>query len=142
MHHDLFLVAGISIASHIFYLTFFVIITSVLLQGWTVPILARKLGIASRTYALPRLPLEFASSDNKETELVDFIVPYHSAIIGQPIVELAFPKDGLIVLISRNNDFFVPSGGTILEEGDTLLVLVTKQNVGEVCRILSLRAPF
>ena len=93
-------------------------------------------------YAVPRLPLEFSSSDNKETELVDFIVPYHSAIIGRPVVELGLPKDSLIVLISRNDKFVVPSGGTVLEEGDTLLALVTKQNVGEVRRILSQRAPF
>ena len=136
------LVAGISVAHNFFYLTFFVVITSVVFQGWTVPILAKRLGLVSRISSQYRLPLEFASSDNKETELVDFIVPYHSAIIGRPIVEIGMPKDSLIVLVSRDNKFVVPSGGTVLEEGDTLLVLVTKQNVGEVRRILSQRAPF
>jgi potassium/hydrogen antiporter len=136
------MITGIEFAVQFFYLTFFVVITSVLFQGWTVSFLAHKLGVASKILSQYRLPLEFASSDNKETELVDFIVPYHSAIIGHPIVELGLPQDSLIVLVSRDNKFVVPHGGTIFEEGDTLLVLVTKQNVGEVRRILSQRAPF
>ena len=51
-------------------------------------------------------------------------------------MELGLPRDSLIVLINRNESFLVPSGGTILEAGDVVLVLVNKGNLAEVREIL------
>jgi len=65
------------------------------------------------------------------------IVPYQSAIAGRPIVQLGMPKDSLIVLISRNDNFLVPSGGTVLQEADAVLVLVDKNNLPKVRVIFS-----
>jgi hypothetical protein len=41
---------------------------------------------------------------------------------------------------SRADDFLVSSGGTILQAGDTLLVLVNKGNLGDVRAALERRA--
>jgi cell volume regulation protein A len=49
--------------------------------------------------------------------------------VGRPIVELGLPPDSLVVLISRDDDYLVPSGGTIVQGGDTLLVLVNRENL-------------
>jgi Trk K+ transport system NAD-binding subunit len=38
-------------------------------------------------------------------------------------VELHLPHDFLVVLIARGSEYLVPSGGTKLAAGDTLLVL-------------------
>jgi cell volume regulation protein A len=46
------------------------------------------------------------------------------------------PPDSLIVLISRNDTFLVPSGGSVLQEGDTVLVLVNKNNLPLVRSVL------
>ncbi|MBI3004864.1 MAG: potassium/proton antiporter, partial [Ignavibacteriales bacterium] len=72
-----------------------------------------------------------------DTDMVDFIIPYHSAVSGKSIVELGMPGDSLVVLIIRNEKFIVPSGGTVLEDGDTILALVNKNNLPEVRKILS-----
>ena len=63
-------------------------------------------------------------------------MPYNSEADGKPIVELGMPTDSLIVLVSRNESFLVPSGGTVLQEGDTVLVLVNKNNLPEVRSVL------
>ncbi|OPY77172.1 MAG: potassium/proton antiporter [Syntrophorhabdus sp. PtaU1.Bin153] len=71
-----------------------------------------------------------------DIQLVEFMIPFSSAIAGKPIVELGFPRDSLIVLINRDENFFVPSGGTVLEEGDVVLTLVNQKNLAEVRDIL------
>jgi len=84
----------------------------------------------------PRYPIEFAPVQGVDTELVDLIVPYSSDVAGKSVVELGMPQDSLIALITRDDSFLVPSGGTVLQEGDTLLVLVNKRNLPAVRAIL------
>lgn len=121
----------------IFNVVFFVVLTSALFQGWSIPIAARLLNVDAPFKPTPRYPIEFAPVEGVDTELVDLIVPYNSDVIGKPIVEVGLPQDSLIVLISRNDNFIVPSGGTALQEGDTILVLVNKENLPDVRTILS-----
>jgi cell volume regulation protein A len=47
------------------------------------------------------------------------------------------PKDSLIILINRNEEFIVPSGGTVLQEGDQVSALVNKANLPQVSEIFS-----
>lgn len=51
------------------------------------------------------------------------------------------PRDSLIVLINREDEFIVPSGGIVLNEGDIVLALVNKRNLPEVQAIFSATAP-
>jgi len=45
------------------------------------------------------------------------------------------------VLVSRDESFLVPSGGTVLQEGDTVLVLVNKNNLPQVRSVLAKQKP-
>mgnify|MGYP005836674193 FL=1 len=121
----------------IFNIVFFVVFTSALIQGWSIPFIARLLGVDAPFEKKRRTPLEFSSPQDSDTELIDLIVPYQSAIAGKSIVELGMPKDSLIVLISRNDNYIVPSGGTLLQEADTVLVLVNRNNLSKVREIFS-----
>ncbi len=44
-------------------------------------------------------------------------------------MDLPPPKTALIVLVGRGGDFVAPNGSTMLETGDTLLVLAGKDDV-------------
>jgi len=131
------LLAKLPDAELMFNLVFFIVLTSALLQGWSVPVVARWLGVDPPLEEKKAYPIEFTPPKGVDTELVDLIVPYDSQVVGKPIVELGMPEDSLVVLLSRNDGFIVPSGGTILEAGDTLLVLVNKRNLPEIREILS-----
>ena len=131
------LLAGIPDAELLFNLVFFIVLTSALLQGWSIPFAARLFNVDAPFERKRRYPIEFAPVEGVDTDLVDLIVPYNSAVIGKSIVEIGMPRDSLVVLISRNDSFVVPSGGTMLQEGDTILVLVNKENLTEVRSILS-----
>jgi cell volume regulation protein A len=131
------LIAGLPDAELIFNVVFFIVFTSALIQGWSIPPIARFLRVDAPFEKKRRYPIEFEAVEGNETELIDLIVPYQSAIAGRPIVQLGMPKDSLIVLISRNDNFVVPSGGTVLQEADTVLVLVDRNNLPAVRTIFS-----
>jgi Trk K+ transport system NAD-binding subunit len=57
--------------------------------------------------------------------LTDIIVPYNSNVVGKKINDLDIPEKCLIMLISRNDKFIIPSGSVIIEGGDVLLVLAS-----------------
>jgi cell volume regulation protein A len=133
------LIARLPDAEWIFNVVFFIVLTSALMQGWSIPFAARLLKVDAPFVIKRRYPIEFAPVEGVDTELVDLIVPYHSDVAGKSIVELGMPEDSLIVLIGRNDNFIVPSGGTVLQEGDTILVLVNRSNLPEVRSILARR---
>jgi cell volume regulation protein A len=58
-------------------------------------------------------------------------------VAGQQIVDLGLPSGTLVVLISRDNQYVVPAGGTVIEGGDTLVMLVNKGCIDEVRDMLT-----
>jgi cell volume regulation protein A len=126
------MLAGLPDAETIFNIVFFIVVTSALLQGWSIPVVAKFLHLDAPIEQKRRYPIEFAPVEGVDTELVDIIVPYGSAVAGKSIVELHLPEDSLLVLISRDDNFIVPSGGTVLLEGDTALILVNKGNLSTI----------
>jgi cell volume regulation protein A len=70
-------------------------------------------------------------------ETIDIIVPYNAAADGQPIVELGLPEQSLIVLLTRGDRYLVPNGSTVLEKGDTLVVLASKDDIPAIREIFA-----
>lgn len=132
------LMAGLDKDHFIFNLVFFIVITSVMLQGSTIPVLARFLKVDAPLVRRRRYPLEFDASEKSDMQLTDFIVPYGSKAAGQPILRLGFPKESLITMIVRGDKYIMPTGDAILEEGDVLLILAnpeTLKTVQEIFRV-------
>ncbi len=130
------LLAGLDQDHFIFNLVFFIVITSVLFQGTTIPYFARILGVDAPFVRKRRYPIDFEGSSKVNMQLEDFIVPYESKAVGQPIFKLGFPKDSLITLIVRDNKYITPRGDTLLEEGDVLLILSSHESFQAVQTIL------
>jgi len=117
------MLAGIPEADLIFNVIFFIVLTSVLLQGTSIPLVARWLGVDAPLVPKRAYPIEYVPMDGLKSELKELPIPPGSRMAGKAIVELRLPADLLVVLIARDNEFLVPNGGTILQGGDTLLVL-------------------
>ena len=62
-------------------------------------------------------------SEDVKSELLELEVAHNSAAAGKKIVALGFPKNSLIVLISRNKQYLTPRGDTVIEAGDRLMVM-------------------
>jgi len=117
------LIAGTPGADVIFNLVFFVVLTSVVVQGTTIPIVARWLRVADPIAKPFRYPIEFNPTSDLASELVEVPVPDGSPVVGSALVELTLPAGALVVLIRRGHGVVVPSGGTRIEAADRLLVL-------------------
>lgn len=130
------LLAGLRDAGLIFNVVFFIVLTSALLQGWSLPAAARILRQEVPPERTTRFPISFTPPEGANTELTDLFVPYHSPAAGRAIVDLRLPHDCLIALINRDEVFFVPSGSTTLQGGDTVLVLADKVKLPVVRAIL------
>jgi cell volume regulation protein A len=126
------LVARLPNADLYFNVVFFIVLTSVLFQGTSVSLVARWLGVKAPMATKRMYPLEFVPGTKSRSDLVEMTVSESSPVIGKQIIELQLPKSALIVLLSRNDDFLVPRGSTILQAGDTLLVLLEKGDLNEV----------
>jgi potassium/hydrogen antiporter len=134
------LLFGLPQADMIFHLVFFIVLTSVLLQGTLIPYVAKLLKVDSpMSPERPPYPLNLAPARSPNSELVEVVVNQGSYVVGKQILDLGLPHGALIVLINKGGEFHVPSGGTVLEAGDRMLVLADSQSLGEVSEILERR---
>jgi cell volume regulation protein A len=134
------LLAGIPAAGIIFDLVFFIVLTSVLVQGTSIPVVARWLGVDEPVRLRPRPPLEFEPSLGMKGDLVEMEIPADSHVVGKQIVELHLPPGALFVLIGREESFVVPQGGTVLEAGDNVMVLANDETLVQVQKLLEVPA--
>ena len=122
------LLAGITNSRLIFDVVFFIVLTSALLQGWSINLMAKLLNLAEPLQKKIPIPIEFNPDNKSNTELTEIVIPCNSKVNGSQIVDLNFPKDSRIVLIIRGDKNIVPTGGTMIEGGDVLLLLSDKKN--------------
>lgn len=121
--------AGISQADTIFNIVFFVVIASVFIQGTSIPFVSKMLKLDVPFAAKINYPIEFEKTGTIDAELTDVIVPYQSQAVGKMIRDLNVPEKCLIMLVSRGDKFVIPSGSTVLEGGDVLLVLANNADL-------------
>ena len=117
------LVAEVPDANSIFNLVFFIVITSVLLQGTLLPQAARWLKVDQPMSARPRIPLEVVSGQGLHADLKEIQIEPASEAVGKAIYQLKLPLEYLIILLLRDNEYIQPNGSLELQEGDILLSL-------------------
>ena len=120
-------------AKFMFNLIFFVVLTSVMLQGKTLAFVAKLLRLDAIVREAKTYPLAFdrtPGSRTEETREVD-IMP-DAAVVGKAVMELKFPEGVTILLINRGSKFLIPKGGTIIQEDDTLLLFGERAKLTDV----------
>lgn len=117
------MLAGISGASRIFNLVFFVVLSSVLIQGPTLPWVARRLGVDAALRMQAPFPIEPNPGSRFHRALRELTIGAGSPFAGKRIVDLGLPPDLLVILIARDDDFVIATGSTEIRAGDRLLVI-------------------
>lgn len=131
------LMEGVPDDSLIFHVVFFIVLTSVLLQGTTIPLAARLLGVASPLQARRAWPLEANTTSLRAPDLHEVIVPAESDGTGRTLVELGLPVGTMIVLIDHDGSFVVPTGATVLHPADRLLVIGPEEGLDALRALLA-----
>ncbi|MEO8773075.1 MAG: potassium/proton antiporter [Gelidibacter sp.] len=117
------LLAGIEKANMMFNIVFFISVTSILIQGTTLSIVAKwlKVGIpekAKKITEIDQLILDLPKSSLQEFEILpDFFA------VNKRIVDVNFPSSAFIVMIKRDKQYIRPGGSTVINAHDVLMVL-------------------
>jgi cell volume regulation protein A len=109
-------------ATRLFDVVFLVVVGFTLVQGPTLPWLARRLGVITPAEPL-RIDVEAAPLEELAADLLQVRIPDGSRLHGVEIFELRLPRDANIALIVRDGHGFVPEPITRLRAGDALLVV-------------------
>ena len=76
------------------------------------------------------------SFSNDKARLSEVKLASNSPANGKQIVDLGFPRDSTVVAVLRDEKVVVPRGDTQLNEGDEVMVLVTKESEDRVRALL------
>lgn len=127
------LLAGIPAANAIFNLVFFISVSSVLVQGTTLPLVARWLHVSVPEKLKRKFPIDFEMKENFNSELAELDILDNSPAIGRAIMELDLPKSALVVLIHRDGKYMTANGATQIQAKDHLLIMAdSKESVTQM----------
>jgi cell volume regulation protein A len=122
-------------ATRVFDIVFVLVVVFTVVQGWSLPTVARLLRIA--TPITPRdIDVESAPLDELGAELMQLRVPESSRLHGVYLPELRLPDDAAVVLVVRDGRPFVPDATTRLMRGDQALLVSSRASRAEAERRL------
>jgi len=118
------LINNIPGATLTFDVVFFVVVVSALIQGWSLPLVARWLNLEQPEKPKPPVTLEISSLRHVDGDIVDYLVETGSVAANRQVRDLALPEGAVIALIARRQQFIPPQGNTTIESGDHVLVVL------------------
>ena len=111
---------GVEGAEYIFNVVFLVTIVSLLIQGTTVSAMANWLGLS---YEEPDATFKLTVPDHIRSQFTEIGVTASMLHNGDTLKDIHLPGNTLVVIVYRDNKYFVPKGFTQLRPGDKLLVV-------------------
>ena len=111
-------------AKTMFNIVFFITILSLMIQGTTVSGMAHwlKLALPSvKSNKLKEFDVEF--SDEIKSAMSEITVKPEMLSNGKRVMDISLPDRTLVVMVKRDQRYFIPRGNTQLEVGDSVLVI-------------------
>ncbi len=118
------LMFGLPGAALIFNVVFFVVLISATIQGSTLPIVARKLGLTENPPAAPAAMLEITSIGDVDADIVEYTLGPEASNVGRRLSQLALPASTVVAMITRGESVIPPRGSTKLCADDHLFVVL------------------
>ncbi|RII14974.1 K(+)/H(+) antiporter NhaP [Streptomyces sp. YIM 130001] len=118
------MVSGVAGSERIFNIVFILVVVYTLIQGPTLPSLAKILRLGDSSEAAD-LGIESAPLERLRGHLLSVAVPRGSRMHGVEVGELRLPPGAAVTLVVRDGESFVPLPSTVLARGDELLVVAT-----------------
>ncbi len=118
------LIMGTPQASLLFDVVFFIVVMSALVQGCSLPMVARWLGLSTPPVAVPSVTLEISSLRHVDGEVVEYSLDDKSRAAGRKVRELALPDGVVIAMVVRGHQIIPPQGRTEVRAGDHVIVVL------------------
>ena len=116
-------IAGIPHANTIFNIVFFITIVSLLIQGTTIPAVARLLKLDEPEKVVQRSAFGIDFPQELNSAISEVEVTKESLRNGNLLKHIELPENSLVVMVKRKGRFFIPRGNSIIHEKDHLLLI-------------------
>jgi cell volume regulation protein A len=131
------LLAGLPNAQLYFDVAFFVVLVSLLLQGWTLAPLARGLGLEVPATPGWQRRLELDLPGQIDYEMVVYMLSEGSPALGRVPASLHLPAGSGVAGLIRSGRVISGCEAEMLEAGDQLLLLAHGEDIEELDRLLA-----
>lgn len=81
--------------------------------------------------------LSSVSVGGEAAEVLEALVPEDSALAGCAVSALGLPRGALLMAVLRGEDAFIPTGRTVIETGDRIVLLVLRDTITSVEAVLT-----
>ena len=111
-------------ARWVFNMVFVITIVSLLVQGTSLPMIARWLGLAEKPPSYKEFEdFDFEFAEEIKSAMTEIHISEDTLSYGKNLIEMPLPDKTLVVMVKRGESYFVPTGLTELHVGDKLLVI-------------------
>jgi len=132
--------AGLAIGNEVFNLVFFAVLLSIIVQGSTLGLVAKWLGLAEPARPKALFNLEMITMAKSDYDMVIVDLPGPKGTPGPRLRDLRLPEGAIITLITRGDEVVLPKGDTQLHGWDQVTVLAHAPDEDQIRE--NLVAPF
>ncbi len=86
--------------------------------------------------------LSSISIKGEQAEFMEAVALETSDIVGKPLKNILFPKGVLVAGIIREDNFIIPTGDSIVNPGDMIIIFARKQAIPKVEKILAVKLEY
>jgi trk system potassium uptake protein TrkA len=86
--------------------------------------------------------LSAISLKGEQAEVMEAIALETSDIVGRPLKKIAFPKDALLAGIIHKEKVIIPSGNSVIEPEDRIIIFATRKAIPKIEKILAVKLEY
>ena len=86
--------------------------------------------------------LSAISIKGEQAEVLEAIALETSDIVGKPLMKVSFPKGAILIGIIRGEEIIIPSGKSVIEPDDRVIIFAKKQAIPKIEKILTVKLEF
>ena len=120
---------GVPDAMRYFDIAFLVVLASLVLQGWTIPWLARRLDLEVPPQPEPSGKLDLMLPSQMDRELIGYRVNEQSAVAGKTLDSVALPRRTRVLSLLRDDAVVPQQAAGALRPGDYVLLLCPPEQI-------------
>jgi trk system potassium uptake protein TrkA len=86
--------------------------------------------------------LSAMSIKGEQAEVMEAVALETSDIVGRPLKEIQFPKGAMVVSILRGERIIIPSGESVVDAGDRVIIFAHREAIPKVEQILAVKLEY
>ena len=86
--------------------------------------------------------LSAISLKGEQAEIMEALALETSGIVGKPLKQISFPKGAIVAGIIRKEDIIIPTGDSIIQPEDRVIIFARRQAIPKVEKILAVKLEY